>query len=514
VVGDGVAAVKNIKGMNLKKHRTSNIEHPTSNGSAHRSLRCSMFDVRCSMFSLILMLAVPIRAAEPSPVKITLDTAAPGAAINENFAGLSFETQMLLPSKDGKYYFSPNNKPLIALFHQLGISSLRIGGNTADRPTVPIPGPTDIDQLFAFAKAADVKVIYTLRLREGSLDNAATIARYVWQKHRSLLECFAIGNEPNVFAKEYPVYREEWQKYLDAIVAASNAPGAKLCGPSATPGKTAWARDFAGDFGRSGRIAFISQHDYPGGAGNRATNVVAARDQMLSPAWLAGYRKFYNAFVPAAKTNGLGYRIEEANNFFNGGAKDVSDTFAAALWALDYLHWWAAHDALGINFHTGDQVAAGERMNPCRYASFLSSESGYHVQPIGYAIKAFTLGSRGRTLPVVIESKPELNLTAYAVLAADRSLWVTIINKEHGQAAHDADAALVVDKSYSNGTMFLLAGPDRDVAAKSGVTLGGVEIKDDASWEGKAQSLPLPTAGEFKFALPPATAAIIQLIHQ
>jgi hypothetical protein len=464
--------------------------------------------------SALVTLTLSIHAAEPSPVKITLDANAPGAAITEDFAGLSFETQMLLPSKDGKYYFSPENQPLIALFHQLGIRSLRIGGNTADRPTVPVPGPADIDRLFAFADAAGVKVIYTLRLREGSLDNATVIARHIWEHHRRLLDCFAIGNEPNVFAKEYPVYRDEWRKYFVALTAPAIAPGAKFCGPSATPGKTAWARDFAADFGKSGALAFISQHDYPGGAGNRATNVVAARDQMLSPAWLAGYEKFRKAFVPAAQTNGLRYRIEEANNFFNGGAKDVSDTFASALWALDYLHWWAAHQAAGINFHTGDQVAAGERMNPCRYASFLTSETGYHVQPVGYGIKAFTLGSRGRIVPVVVNAKSELNLTAYGVLAADRSLWVSVINKEHGADAREAEATLVAGEGYSSGKIFLLTAPGADVAAKSGVTLGGAEIKDDASWAGTAQPLPPPTGGEFKFKLPAATAAIIQLSHK
>jgi hypothetical protein len=461
-----------------------------------------------------LTLASAIHAAETFPVKITLDASAAGPSISDDFAGLSFETQMLLPSKEGKYYFSPENKPLVALFHQLGIRSLRIGGNTADRPTVPIPGPADIDRLFAFADAADVKVIYTLRLREGSLDDATAIARHIWEQHRRLLDCFAVGNEPNVFAKEYPAYRDEWQKYFLALTAPANAPGAKFCGPSATPGKTAWARDFAVDFGKSGRLAFISQHDYPGGAGNRATNVVAARDHMLSSAWLAGYQKFYNAFVPAAKTNGLRYRIEEANNFFNGGAKDVSDTFAAALWALDYLHWWAAHQAVGINFHTGDQVAAGERMNPCRYASFLTSETGYHVQPVGYGIKAFTLASRGRSVPVVISAKPELNLTAYGVLAADGSLWVTVINKEHDADAREADATLAAGERYASGKMFLLTAPAGDVAAKSGVKFGGAEIKDDAGWAGAAQPLAPPAGGEFRFKLPAATAAVIQLIHK
>jgi hypothetical protein len=62
--------------------------------------------------------------------------------------------------------------------------------------------------------------------------------------------------------------------------------------------------------------------------------------------------------------------------------------------------------------------------------------------------------------------------------------------------------------------MFPLTAPDSDVAAKSGVTLGGVEIKDDASWAGTARPLPPPAGGEFKFKLPAATAAVIQLIHK
>src|SRR5215470_9872510 len=38
--------------MKFREHRSSNIEHRTSNdGAERRSLRSSMFDVRCSMFS-------------------------------------------------------------------------------------------------------------------------------------------------------------------------------------------------------------------------------------------------------------------------------------------------------------------------------------------------------------------------------------------------------------------------------------------------------------------------------
>ena len=463
---------------------------------------------------LILPLLLLLTNSTPaqSPITVTLDSK-PGPSIPDDFAGLSFEMEKVLPDTNGGYYFSPTNKPLITLFQTLGIRSLRVGGNTADRPTVKVPAEPDIDSLFAFAKAANAKVIYTLRLREGNMTQAVNIAKFIMQHYRDSLSCLAIGNEPNVFAKEYPVYRDEWKKYVDAITAPGTAPDAKFCGPSATPGKASWARDFISDFGKSGKIAFVSQHDYPGGAGNKATNVVAARDKMLSAAWLKNYEKLYASFATDALSNGLPYRLEEANNFYNGGAKDVSDTFAAALWGLDYLHWWAAHQAAGLNFHTGDQVAAGEKNNPCRYASFWTSPNGYTVHPIGYGIKAFDLGGHGRSADTQLRNPANLNLTAYCVVAKDNTSFVTLLNKEHDAGAREALVTIVPPQPCHKAEVAFLSVPNRDVSATTGVTLGGAPITDDGNWKGVWDRLPPLSNGEVTLKLPPASAAILRL-HQ
>jgi hypothetical protein len=457
----------------------------------------------------VCLWSAPARAQ--SPVTITLDPKAPGAAIPPEFSGLSFEMEKMLPDQQGAWFFSPTNQPLLTLFKTLGIRSLRVGGNTADRPTVKVPAKADIDSLFAFARAAEAKVIYTLRLREGDPKQAAEIAKYVLDHYKSDLTCFALGNEPNVFAKEYPVYRGEWEKYMETITAPGLAPGARFCGPSATPGKTAWARDFLKDFGSSGKIALISQHAYPGGGGNKVTDPAAARDKMLSPEWLKGYERFYKSFAAAALSNGLPYRLEEANNFFNGGAKDVSDTFAAALWALDYLHWWAAHHANGINFHTGDKVAAGAQTTGCRYATFWTSPGGYNVHPIGYGIKAFALGGVGQLLPAKLKAGDTLNFTAYGVLAPDKTLCVTLINKEHGPGARAAQAAIEAGRGYARGHVLFLTAPGGDVAAKTGVTLGASPIKDDGTWQGTWMPLSPAPNGQFTLTVPASAAAIVRL---
>src|SRR5439155_11608489 len=119
-------------------------------------------------------------APRGTPVTVTIDPTKTGATTSQTFAGLSFETALMLP-KNGHRYFRPDNTALLAMFKQLNIRSLRIGGNTADRETVPVPSEADIDSLFEFARAADVKVLYTLRLK-GHDDpfDAAKVAKYIW----------------------------------------------------------------------------------------------------------------------------------------------------------------------------------------------------------------------------------------------------------------------------------------------------------------------------------------------
>src|SRR3982751_3423788 len=113
----------------------------------------------------VALVAAIARADTPVTVSIDMEHAG-GHAVAERFLGLSYESKLLRPDEKGRHYFSPDNKPLIQMFKTLNVRSLRVGGNTADNPAVPFPSHEDIDLLYAFAKAADAKVIFTLRLRE------------------------------------------------------------------------------------------------------------------------------------------------------------------------------------------------------------------------------------------------------------------------------------------------------------------------------------------------------------
>lgn len=443
-----------------------------------------------------------------SQVTLTIDTHAAGAPIPADFLGLSFETSNLLQQPGGGYIFSPGNGALIALFRTLGIRNLRLGGATADMPRYAVPGEEDIDNLFAFAAAADVKVIYTLRLPRSDAARNAAIAEYIERRYGPRLRCFEIGNEPDYYRRiyreipDYATYSVLWKEVAAAVTGA--APKAKFCGPAAG-GMTSWSRSFAADFAKSGRIAAVAQHEYPGENGAYWSGA-PARDEMLSRAWMEKYDRLYHSFASTALAGGLPYRLEETNNY-TGGAKEASDTFAAALWALDYLHWWAARGAAGINFHNRRWI-----LNTTIYpvdARDDGLKSGYEIHPIGYGLKAFDLGGYGSPAAVSMRNPDAVNLTAYAVRQPD-NLFLTVINKKDpGASPRDAKVTIALPLSSAASVMFLAA-PDNDVAAKTGITLGGASITG-GSWHGTWATLPPDRNGHCTVMVRGSSAAIIRL---
>ena len=137
-----------------------------------------------------------------------------------------------------------------------------------------------------------------------------------------------------------------------------------------------------------------------------------------------------NNLAPVAQA-GLRFRLTESNDYLVG-VPGASNAYASALWALDHLHWWAANGAAGVNFHNKQWLYTDTIVpNPA------GPGHGYVINPKGYGIKAFTLGSAGQVKPVQIQNPNGINLTAYCVGAAGED-YVTIINKAHGANAPDA----------------------------------------------------------------------------
>ena len=495
------------------------------------------------------------------PVTITIDSDHPGPLVPHDFAGLSFERGPLIsPGNAGVAgnLFSPGNSSLITLFRNLGLGNLRIGGGTLDQ-LIPAgmgsDGFTGIDGLFAFAATAGVKIIYSLRLLSpganpvGNLKSVhAQAAGHIWSHYQQSVASFAIGNEPDWHAyhtyqghtldpaiyeatsgmpgSAYPSYLAQWRSLADAVTAA--APGAPLSGPDLgaytkatfTPDPdsgVSWTERLARDERNSGRIAEVTQHYYVGDS-PRQTTAQQAISNMLSAEWVNGteigtqptattYTPYpwllENNLAPVAAA-GLRYRLTESNDYL-GGVPGASDAFASALWALDHLHWWAAHGAAGVNFHNR------RGLYTATIVPGPAGHGGYVINPKGYGIKAFTLGSAGQVKPIQIHNPGGINLTAYCIGGAGED-YVTIINKAHGGGAADAAVTLIPGSpGWQSAQIMTLAGAQPGDARGAKVTLGGATITGDAPWDGKWATLPAGQHTGVSLTVKATTAAIVKI---
>ena len=487
----------------------------------------------------------------------------PGAVIPEDFAGLSFERGPLNPGNAGVagYLFHPGNDSLVTLFRRLGLRNLRIGGGSVENMALAGTGRdgfTGIDNLFGFAAAAGVKVIYSLRLLNPAArpvdhlkEANARVAAYIWRHYQDQVASFAVGNEPDWHAfhahpghpfdpaieetapgvpgSAYPSYLATWRGFADAIREA--APGVLLAAPDTgayttltytpDPGSgVSWTQRFASDAGGPGGVADITQHYYVGGDPGRisARQAISA---MLSPEWVHGtgpgtqaagttyipYPWLYASNLAPVAAAGMRYRLTESNDYLTGVSR-ASDAFASALWALDYLHWWAAHGAAGVNFHNKQWLYTDTIIPDA------AADGRYVSTPKGYAIKAFALGSAGRVKPLMIENPDGINLTAYGAGNA-REDYVTVINKTQGAGAADAAVMIVPPGPASpHAEVMVLAGSRPGDATGSRATLGGAVITGGApggpggpAWD------PLRTGQEGGIGLTvrAATAAVVRI---
>jgi hypothetical protein len=360
---------------------------------------------------------------------------------------------------------------------------------------------------------------------------AADVAGYIWKHYPAQLDYFEIGNEPDWTSANngktegpsitnFTSFMAAWTSNAVAMEAA--APGALFEGldtggnydngpPQSANGKwenngTQWTTDFANIEKNSGVVPLITQHDYmadmlPGGA--TITNVTNLISAMLSPGWdTLTNQALYNAIGPAVLGDGLHYRFTEANDI-TGGIEDASDAFAAALWALDFLHWWAAHGSSGINFHNQAWIPTD--------TIFPDSQGNYEVHPKAYALKAFDVGGHGNVDPLGIVNADGVNLTAYAV-GDETNLYVTIVNREYGTGARDASVTIAFAGFGAGNVAAIYLTDTNGVNATNGVTLGGGGITNNAAWQGQWTALNSVTNNRCTVTVPATSAAVIRIV--
>ena len=137
---------------------------------------------------------------------------------------------------------------------------------------------------------------------------------------------------------------------------------------------------------------------------------------------------------------------------------------------------------------------------------------GYFAHPLAYAIKMFNLGSKGQMLASTVKTDTaDMNFVAYAVLGADKNLYVTLLNKEHNATGRDADVTIQTGGNYTKAESIALTAPNGDVSAKDGITLGGAGIAHDGTLKESWSNAPAPSGGTLHITVPACSVLLVRL---
>jgi hypothetical protein len=143
--------------------------------------------------------------------------------------------------------------------------------------------------------------------------------------------------------------------------------------------------------------------------------------------------------------------MTEGNTCYRGGKPGLSDVFAAALWAADYMLLLASLGYAGVNLHGGDGrmiaiglggILPGDALvheDPAShphpyYTPIAHIGSRYVAEPVSYGMRFAQRFAGAQMIPVDFDPGP-VNATAYAAKlpggkSATSSGLVAIINKD------------------------------------------------------------------------------------
>ena len=435
-------------------------------------------------------------------VTVTLDPAARLRAIPADYMGLGYE----ISSVAVKGLLAGTNRIYVQLVKNLGARGvIRIGGNTSDfssyeaqgeaksLPKGTVTNEANLRELRTFLDATGWRLIWGLNLGSDKLDNAVEQARAVAGIMGDRLIALEIGNEPDLFPNQghrprpydFAMWLADYRRYKAAIRAV--LPRVAFAGPDLA-GATDWMEQFAR---QESDIALLTAHHYITGQANPAATfeTLLAEERKYQPSLAR--------FQAAANAAGKPWRMCETASFYGGGKAGVSDTFAAALWALDYLFVLSRFGCAGVNMETGVN-----HLGRISYYTPIGDDlqGHYSAAPEYYGLLAFAQAGKGETIAAQCEAG-SVNLTAHAVRQSSSQLCVAIINKDQ---ARDATVA-IKGVAGAGARMMRLTAPS--LTAMSGITLGGASVDGQGNWNGKLESVRL--AGGL--SVPAASAALVWL---
>jgi hypothetical protein len=483
------------------------------------------------------------------PAELTLREEPASPHVPLNYVGLSYElAQLTDPS-----FFSASNRDLVAHFRLLDPRGvLRVGGNTSEScwfkanastpaPQLHLPTgnidanwmphrlfaitPEAIDELAGFLEATGWRLIYGLNFGNSTPERGAVEAAYVARKVGSRLEFFQIGNEPDFYSSSnnltrppgwgFADYLKEWTAFAEAIAAM--VPNTRFGGPD-VGASSDWVTRFGEQLPTTlrPRLTALTGHYYAEGPPD---------DPRVTTQRLLGG----NPNIPAemkrieetARAHSLAYRMTEGNSCYRGGKPGMSNAFASALWAGDYMLLLASLGCAGVNLHGGSSafLAAGlgdhtPGMNVAKtpqtkrsgFYTPIQAEPGSEVKAMPVFYGMMLAGNfAGKKMLSVDGSLQGVNATAYAA-KNESGILVAIFNKDESRAL---ELSIRAPCPVATATAWRMQAPALD--STEGVTLAGAQIEAHAQWSPKITEPVATQHGTPRIRVPAASAALVFL---
>jgi hypothetical protein len=432
-----------------------------------------------------------------------------------DFLGLSYEVRDI--TLVGRFADGGN---LVGYLRSLGPGLMRFGGVTADTRSVWAPPgvvapwatatvtPADIDRIARLARESGWRVLLTVNFGHFDPPAAQQETSYAALALGDALAAVEFGNEPDALALyglraqpwTFDQYKPQIDTYRSAVQAAT--PAVPLAGPDQGSGRRglAWLADEAA----FERPALLTAHYYPLAW---CVGYHPALADLVSPQMHAAEQRMLTRLAGISRRHAIPLRIDETNNISCGGEPGVSNTFSAALWAVDFLTRAMTTGVAGINFH-------GHIANPTGYAPLAAltpdalRAGQLTAQPEWYAMLMAKqlLGDR----PLPASSRPSgLDVTARAYLSASGGLDLVVVDDEP-PGARPLLVRVPVASAFASGTALRLTAPS--LAATSGVTLGGAAVQSHGGWgpSGAAPAVGVRN-GVASFLVEPSSAVLVSL---
>ncbi len=453
----------------------------------------------------------------PAPVPVSVHGAQAGAPVASGFIGLSFEVSSL--TQIASY---ADRGDMVAMLRSLGPGVLRFGGVSADTrvawtdASTPRPAwassvidPEDLGALGQLAAQSGWRVLLTLGLGHYEPQAAAREAAAARAEMGESLEAIELGNEPDAYAlhglRSQPwtvvQYNEQIAAYRGAINAA--VPGLALAGPdvSGSGALETW--------GLSDVVyeppALLTGHHYPLGCAERPPPTIA---RLLSATIRRREAASLERYTALMQQSEIPLRLDEANSVSCGGVAGISNTFASALWATDFIARAMSVGLEGINLE--GNPANCEGYSPlCASTAEELAAGDLHAQPEWYALLLLRglIGERPLGSTSSPPGHPNLDITPF--LANNGMLRFLVVNDDP-PGARAVPLQLRVGNNFGDASMLALSAPSP--ASLTGVRLGGSAVDANGIWNEPARLPHAPNRhGSITVEIAPSSAYLLSV---